>query len=186
MPTVPELRAEAKLRGLKGYSTMKKGELEELLKKGDSSPATSSVSAAKPRRSQLLAPKDPLPATPVVEVLNSLMAVASAAKIRYVKIGEINVEGGEMVIVAPEVLVGEYNYDKVEDLAAKGQLHQLATGGDGSFAIYEVYTNTQQDNLPREYRIPIFDDPYEACCITPALNHKILEAESLARQVRKI
>jgi len=87
-----------------------------------------------------------------------------------------------MVLVAPELLVGEYNYDKVLDLADKGNLFQLGTGGDGSFSIYEVYLSDQEDNLPQEYRIPIVGDPYEKVAITPAANQKILESQSLARK----
>ena len=177
MPTVKELREEAKAKNLRGYSTMNKGQLEELLRKA-ATPVSSSSSVPRPVKARVPAGWSGASAVPA-----SASAVPTSTK-RYVRIGEINVEGGEMVLVAPELLIGEYNYDKVLDLADKGNLFQLGTGGDGSFSIYEVYLSDQEDNLPQEYRIPIVGDPYEKVAISRAANEKILEAQSLARNAK--
>jgi hypothetical protein len=184
MPTVKELREEAKAKNLRGYSTMNKGQLEELLRKA-ATPVSSSSSVPRPVKARVPAGWSGASAVPASAsaVPASASAVPTSTK-RYVRIGEINVEGGEMVLVAPELLIGEYNYDKVLDLADKGNLFQLGTGGDGSFSIYEVYLSDQEDNLPQEYRIPIVGDPYEKVAISRAANEKILEAQSLARNAK--
>jgi hypothetical protein len=83
----------------------------------------------------------------------------------FVKCGELDVGCGEIVAIVPEALDGKWDddntEDRVADLAKVGQALSLATGGDGRFSVYAVYEAGQRDNLPREYRITIRDDPYE-------------------------
>lgn len=83
----------------------------------------------------------------------------------FVKLGELCVECGEIVAIVPEALDGKWDDDNTEDrvaeLAKVDQALSLSTGGDGCFSVYAVYEAGQRDNLPREYRITIRDDPYE-------------------------
>jgi hypothetical protein len=168
MPTVKELRDEAKAKHLKGYSTMNKPQLVQLLSNaavvGIPAPAVAASSMPSASASSSKSAPKPVPLEP------------KPPKLRYVKAGEINVDGGEITIVAPELLIGEYTYDKVTDLASSGKLMNVGTGGDGSFAVYAVYAPDQQDNLPQEYRITIADDPYEKLAISDAENDKLLKA----------
>ena len=80
---------------------------------------------------------------------------------RFVKIGELTVDSGEIVLIAPENLEGrkfDFKEDTLNDLV---QNVSLSTGGDGVFSVYAVFEEGQKDNLPLEYRIPIKGNPYK-------------------------
>jgi hypothetical protein len=83
----------------------------------------------------------------------------------FVKLGELCVECGEIVAIVAEAMDGKWDDDNTEDrvaeLAKVDRALSLSTGGDGVFSVYAVYDAGQRDNLPREYRITIRDDPYE-------------------------
>jgi len=66
--------------------------------------------------------------------------------------------------------------DDLEKLTKVGQALSLGTGGDGTFAVYEVYVDGQEDNLPQEYRVVIVGDPYKKVAITAIENQLLLEA----------
>ena len=149
MPTVAELRSLARSNKLKGYSSATKPKLIELLVK---------AGVAVPEEAQKKSP-------PVVKVSTQ----------RFVKLGEVEANGGELILVSDSEL-DESKYDDLEKLTKAGQALSLGTGGDGSFSVYGVYVDGQEDNLPREYRIVIAEDSYKDRAITSAENERFLEA----------
>jgi hypothetical protein len=176
MSTVADLRRMAReyneaTKGtkLKKYSTANKSALREML---------AGVGVALPEEGKVAAKKT------AAKVAAAVKASQPRAQ-RFVKEGELHVEAGEILVMLPEaietgLLEGAWtsdNYDvKVEKLAKLGQALSLSTGGDGTYAVYAMYVEGQQDNLPQEYRIPIADDPYQEKAVNAAENQRLLEA----------